>query len=282
MNFTLQNRGGLPINWSATKTQGWMTVWTPGGTLNPGASAVIGVALNAGANALTEGIYTDVLTFTNTSNGVGNTTRPVTLTVQPPLNLVVTPESRDVGYEAGTTTFSIENTGAGAMDWQAGVASGYGWLTITSGVTGTNSGTVTVSYAANTTITPRQGSIRILAPDAIGSPKDVTINQTAGQIAMVLSGERRTERAWIIQRDYGRLRATIDNPAGVAVARYVLYRKATGGSYQAVQELLGSLLVGGVWECFDTFIDSGTTFTYQVVALDVADNVLSMSNEVTL
>jgi hypothetical protein len=67
------------------------------------------------------------------------------------------------------------------MNWTASVVSGGSWCTITSGGSGTNSGTINVSYTANPNTTVRVATIRVTAPGATGSPTDVTVSQ-AGTI----------------------------------------------------------------------------------------------------
>ncbi|MBI5593901.1 MAG: DUF1566 domain-containing protein [Deltaproteobacteria bacterium] len=97
--------------------------------------------------------------------------RPVTRVVS------VAPTTRDVAKDAGTTSFSVSNTGTGIMPWTAAVISGSSWLSITSGASGSNSGTITCSYSANTAISSRMATIRITANGAMGSPVDVTVTQ---------------------------------------------------------------------------------------------------------
>jgi hypothetical protein len=96
----------------------------------------------------------------------------------PPV-LSVSPGNNDVGKDAASTAFSVANTGTGSMSWTAQVTYG-GWLTITSGASGNNSGTITRSFGANTDTSSRIGTIRVTAPGASGSPQDVTVTQ-AGQ-----------------------------------------------------------------------------------------------------
>jgi len=91
--------------------------------------------------------------------------------------LSVTPGSRSVGASAGSTTFSVANTGEGTMPWTTSVTAGASWLAITSGASGTNAGTINVSYAANTSTSSRTGSIRVTATGATGSPTTVTVVQ---------------------------------------------------------------------------------------------------------
>jgi len=91
--------------------------------------------------------------------------------------LSVSPISREVSKEAGTTTFSVSNTGTGTMNWTAAVISGGDWLSIESGANGTNAGTITCAFDAGSGIPARIGTIRVTASGAGGSPKDVTVIQ---------------------------------------------------------------------------------------------------------
>ncbi len=95
--------------------------------------------------------------------------------------LTVAPTNRDVGKDAGTTTFSVSNTGTGDMPWTAEVLLGDTWLSITSGASGTNAGTVTCAFAANTGTTVRTGTILLTSVGATGSPQKVTVIQDPGK-----------------------------------------------------------------------------------------------------
>lgn len=82
ITYTLTNTGGSPINYTIAKTKTWVTLSKTSGTLAAGASTTVVVSINSGANTLKVGTYTDTVTFTNTTNGSGNTTRSVTLSVK--------------------------------------------------------------------------------------------------------------------------------------------------------------------------------------------------------
>jgi hypothetical protein len=106
-------------------------------------------------------------------------------------NLVISPASRNVAKDAGTTTFSVSNTGTGTMPWTAAVTSGGTWLSITSGASGTDTGTINCSFTANTSTLARTATIRVTATGATGSPVDVTVTQTgsvAGSLAVSFDG----------------------------------------------------------------------------------------------
>ncbi|MEK6552844.1 MAG: InlB B-repeat-containing protein, partial [Bacteroidota bacterium] len=88
--------------------------------------------------------------------------------------LSVTPDFVNVNHPAGTTSFSVANTGSGTLNWSA--VSNTSWITITGAGSGVNSGTINVSYSANTG-NQRTGTITITATGASGSPKTVEVRQ---------------------------------------------------------------------------------------------------------
>jgi hypothetical protein len=97
--------------------------------------------------------------------------------------LSVTPGSQLVGAPTGTTTFNVSNAGTGMMPWSAQVIDGGSWLSISSGGSGTNSGTINVAFTANSGWTAtRTGTIRITASGTLGSPIDVTVVQTKDRL----------------------------------------------------------------------------------------------------
>ncbi len=79
--YTLTNIGGTAITWTASKAKSWVTLSSTSGSLNPGASTNVTVSINSGANSLAEGVHTDTVSFTNSTNATGNTTRAVSLSV---------------------------------------------------------------------------------------------------------------------------------------------------------------------------------------------------------
>ena len=78
--YTLVNGGSNSLNWSATKTQPWLSLSASGGALPPSATNVVTVSLHAPAALLAPGVYTDTVTFSNTTSGYVQT-RGVSLRV---------------------------------------------------------------------------------------------------------------------------------------------------------------------------------------------------------
>ena len=92
--------------------------------------------------------------------------------------LNVSPGSRSLARAGGSTTFEVTNTGGGTMDWTAAVTTGSSWVHITSGASGSNAGTISVSVDSNPDPTVRTGVITITSAGATDSPKTVNVVQS--------------------------------------------------------------------------------------------------------
>ncbi len=79
--YTLSNTGNASMNWTAAKTVAWLTLSSASGTLAAGANTTVTATINASASSLAVGSYSDTITFTNSTNNSGNTTRAVSLAV---------------------------------------------------------------------------------------------------------------------------------------------------------------------------------------------------------
>ena len=105
-------------------------------------------------------------------------------------NLVISPLGQTVTMKAGSTTFSVSNTGTGNIPWKTAVTAGADWLSISSGAGGTNTGTITCAYTANTSTSSRTGTIRVTAygDDSTSTQKDVTVAQASSISSYVDNG----------------------------------------------------------------------------------------------
>ena len=156
------------------------TVTPSSGWRNKGQSVAINATANSGFGFASwsgtgSGSYTGTTKSTTiTMNGPISEVGNFSVVVQPILS--VSPDDRQVSSSAGSTTFGVSNTGSGTMNWTA--SSNQSWATITGGASGTNTGTVSVSYAENPSVTDsRIATITVTAPGATGSPGAVTITQ---------------------------------------------------------------------------------------------------------
>jgi hypothetical protein len=171
--FNVSNTGTGAMTWGASVISGsWLTITseasgTDSGTIN------CSYPTNTTTSARTGTIRVTATGATGSPVDVTVTQAPTP--IQPALS--VTPSDQVVAKDAGATTFSVSNTGTGTMHWTAAITSGSSWLTITSGASGTDSGTTTCSFTANTSTSPRTATIRVTATGATGSPVDVSVTQ---------------------------------------------------------------------------------------------------------
>lgn len=80
--YVLTNAGAGILNWTASQTGNWVNLSAANGALAAGGSTNVAVTITA--NALPADSYSDTITFSNATSGVGNRTRQVTLTVTAP------------------------------------------------------------------------------------------------------------------------------------------------------------------------------------------------------
>ena len=149
--YAIQNLGGGTVDFTVAVDQPWITVSPTSGSDSPPLPGVpVSVSVNAGADFLPIGMHFATLTITNTTNGIGDTTRTLLLIIDPPglppndafvdaVTLVGT-SVNTLGWNAGASTEAGEPAHAG----NAGGASV--WWTWTAPV----NGTVTVSTAGST------------------------------------------------------------------------------------------------------------------------------------
>jgi len=108
-DYQLTNSGSSPLDWRIDKTVDWLDLTATEGTLYPLESVITTVSLNAAAESLPEGSYTDTLVFDDLTNDQQQT-RPVTLSVSS--GIWFTPVNFDVNQPEGCTltkTLTIGN-----------------------------------------------------------------------------------------------------------------------------------------------------------------------------
>jgi len=101
-SYTLTNTGGTAISYSVSNGQDWVSLSSTGGFLEPGAITSVTVSINDFAANLGAGIYSDTVFFTNTTNGNGNTSRSVLLTVNADETPPPPSEEVSITFESGS------------------------------------------------------------------------------------------------------------------------------------------------------------------------------------
>jgi hypothetical protein len=183
--FAVANTGAGTMAWTAAENPDvpWLTITSGASGSNAGT-----ITCTLAANTSTSP-RTGMIRVTATGANGSPVDGTVTQAGSPALSLM--PSNQPVAKEACTTTFSVSNTGAGTMPWTAAENPDVAWLSITSGASGTNAGTITCTLTANTSTSPRTGTIRVTATGATGSPMDVTVTQAgspAPKLADVIKG----------------------------------------------------------------------------------------------
>ncbi len=161
--FTVINSGRVPLNWHASHAAAWLEVSPSSGTLGPNQSIEVILQTTLAANALTAGSYLDALEFVNEDNGLGNTTREVSLAINGGAGrLVIHPESGLAGegpvggpFSPASRIYTLSNGGDASLEWSAIVQEDWAELSRSGGTLGPGETTsVTLAFAGTATDLP--------------------------------------------------------------------------------------------------------------------------------
>ena len=158
-NFTVTSNA----SWSANSDQPWCTV-TASGTGN--GTIVANYTDNTG-------FAQRIANVTVLVNGLGPVVVTVTQSGITP-TLLVTPQIQNVTYPAGTTNFTV----ASNSSWTAVCPET--WCTVTP--SGTGNGTITATYAVNTSTSPRQAVVTVSVSGI--TPVNVTVSQGGSTVGI--------------------------------------------------------------------------------------------------
>ncbi|MCK4341092.1 MAG: hypothetical protein KAY37_05135 [Phycisphaerae bacterium] len=84
MVYTVHNLGPEPIDYEVSPSHSWVTITNGSGSLDVDDTADVTVSLNAEAETFVDGHYENTLTFLNTTNYIGDTTRCAVLRIGTP------------------------------------------------------------------------------------------------------------------------------------------------------------------------------------------------------
>ncbi|HYX49914.1 MAG TPA: choice-of-anchor D domain-containing protein, partial [Ktedonobacteraceae bacterium] len=119
--ITLQNTGGLPLNWASTvDASSWLSVTPASGSLERGAQVT--VTVNVNGSVLTQGVYHGAITF---KNGDFTPQVGVAVTVNPAPTTAINVQNTTLsfttykGNNPTPKTFTFTNTGNAPLNWTA-------------------------------------------------------------------------------------------------------------------------------------------------------------------
>jgi hypothetical protein len=122
-------------------------------------------------------------------------------------------------------------------------------------------------------------NIKVMALDKYNRTFSDEIDVIIQNLKIGLNAIRKVDRALTFNIHMGEIIFNVDNPNNLAVAKYVIQRSISGGTYETLTEINGSDIVDNTYTYYDKSISSDSTYTYKVIAYDSAGNELSISEE---
>ncbi|MDM8524702.1 BACON domain-containing carbohydrate-binding protein [Desulfococcaceae bacterium HSG8] len=172
VTFTISNLGKGALEWEAVTNDDWLAIQRESSSSSGG---IITVSYDTNTDIVRTGIIT--VTAANALNSPQTVEIAQASGLQEPY-LFVSPLYDEVLETAGTITFEVKNAGTEVIEWTA--VSNVSWLNLESGSSGTNDGTITVRYDANSGI-GRTGTVTVTAAGEVqNSPQVVEVRQTGG------------------------------------------------------------------------------------------------------
>jgi len=109
---------------------------------------------------------------------------------------------------------------------------------------------------------------------------DLTFYARFGSLG--ISVTRRIEQAWIIKTEYADVEIAVSGLAGSGAAKFLLMRKATGGSWEAQKEILPGDFVDGHYTFASLPLEKGKSYSFRIEAYSASGALLGVSAEVTI
>jgi len=168
--YIVSNTGNVPMDWSVSKNSNWLTVSPANGTIAVNGSATVTATISSSANSLAVGSYPDTLTFTNLSNGAGNTTRGVSLSVLAPTAPVITVVSPVTGSFGTYFYYQIVANNSPTSYSASGLPPGLTVSTATGVISGTPTkrGTFNATVSATNSLGTGTATLTIIVQTLVG------------------------------------------------------------------------------------------------------------------
>jgi hypothetical protein len=129
------------------------------------------------------------------------------------------------------------------------------------------------------TYTNGSHKIKVNAADTSGQQAEDEIALQVQNLVLILQVALHQERAWLIRKAYAKIDIAMENPGGIAVDKYVVYRKEEGGNYTAIKEIEAEEFQGSMHTCHDIQLERSRTYTYRVTAFNAEGEIIGTSTE---
>jgi len=124
--------------------------------------------------------------------------------------------------------------------------------------------------------------LRVVAADTNGLTAFHEVTAAIENLTLLIEALRKTDRAWIIRREFGAVTVYTQNAGSAAVDRYVLYRMSAGGGYQPVADVSASQTRDGALTFQDKYLQPGIVYTYRVFAVNQSGETVAVSPEASI
>jgi hypothetical protein len=121
--------------------------------------------------------------------------------------------------------------------------------------------------------------VKAVATDPAGQTASDAVTVNVQNLSLTLNAYRRQASAWLITREYGEIRISVQNPGAVPIVKYVLYRRSGAASARPLKEYAPGQLGASGLVYFDKYLDKGVRYSYQVVAYFEDGSVAGSSAE---
>ncbi|MGB2964896.1 MAG: Ig-like domain-containing protein, partial [Anaerolineales bacterium] len=112
-----------------------------------------------------------------------------------------------------------------------------------------------------------QHYIKAIASDTRGQTGEDEIQVTVNKLNLVLNVSREVEKAWIIQREYGKITLNVLDWGVLSVMKFLIYRMKAGSEYQIIKEITPEEIQGNEYTFNDLYLEKNSLYTYKVIAI---------------
>jgi len=102
-------------------------------------------------------------------------------------------------------------------------------------------------------------------------------------VSLTLAVSRRTTRTWLLKKDYAEIDFSAQAFGAAAdIYKYVVSRQQDSGAFADIRDVFPSELSGDSFAFIDKYLESGSSYTYRVTALNGSGQTIGVSPNITI